>query len=177
MSYLESALAFDASDNPVEAANAYEEAIKQEDVGLDAFMNLAVLYFECTDPGYFCAKKLDQEFINRASAGMFRVLEQSYTRFGHQPEALFWKLYFDWFSKFADPRYDDCRQLAKATPVACLHLLGEPDGKAYCEPGLTVPQAEALLQAVKSRKTVRERYIDSVVRSWLNIARHSGRPL
>jgi hypothetical protein len=159
MTLIDTALEFDALDLPVQAANAYEEAIGSEQADLSAYMNLAVLYFESTDPGYAAAKKLDPEFTARASAGMYRVLRLATRRFGSYPEAAFWNIYFNWFSKYDDPNFDEARELAKKTPIAYLHLLGAPDGKRYLK------QARGLLENVKKRRTVRERYIDSVVRS------------
>ena len=48
----EKALALDAQDLPLEAAQAYEEAIAASDADVETFINLAVLYFVCVDGGY-----------------------------------------------------------------------------------------------------------------------------
>ena len=49
MTFLERALLLDLQNNPLEAMPAYESAINQENVGLETYLNLFVLYFECLD--------------------------------------------------------------------------------------------------------------------------------
>jgi hypothetical protein len=48
----EKALKLDAQDLPLDAAQAYEEAVAASEADFETFMNLAVLYFVCTDGGY-----------------------------------------------------------------------------------------------------------------------------
>jgi hypothetical protein len=155
LSILRQALEFDLLDAPVEAAKSYEDALKSDDATKQLFLNLALLYFECCDAGYAAEHRIGQEFLQRASEGMFRVLEQSTIRFGRQAEVVFWRIYFKFILIGSDPEYDQCRELAKETIVPSFHLLTAPYGAQY------VSRVEELLRRVAERSTFYERYIHS----------------
>ncbi len=93
--YSELSRHFDARDLPVEAAWAYELALREERIGFDAFANLAVLYFTCMDFGYAAAHKLEMEFVKAAHYRSRTVLDLAERRFGARGEIRFWRHYFD----------------------------------------------------------------------------------
>ncbi|WP_152541373.1 hypothetical protein [Kallotenue papyrolyticum] len=161
MSFKEDAASFDARDQPVEAAQAYEMAIASSEADLDTYINLAVLYFVCNDGGYAAHHKLSQSFLSVAWDRAFELLDEAELRFGEHPETSFWKLYFSFVLLGADPSFNACEQLTHGsrTLVPYFHLFSSPEGERYRQP------AEKLLQLVSAGATAKERYIKSVLES------------
>jgi hypothetical protein len=153
----QAAAGFDADDRPLEAARAYEAALADPETGLETFLNLAVLYFVCTDPGYFSHHHLSNTFIELAWRRANAVLTEAETRFGSHPEIEFWRRYFSFVRLGDKPFTSLCEQLAMSgtSLVPYLHLFTSPAGERYRE------KAEELLKAVERGATAKERYIRS----------------
>lgn len=93
--YRDVALHFDGADVPVEAAWAYELALRDDSSTLEDHLNLAVLYFTCLDFGYAATHRLAMPFVNAAHNRCREVLDLAELRFGTRGEILFWRRYFD----------------------------------------------------------------------------------
>lgn len=163
----EQARVFEAKDQPVEAAQAYEDLIASAQANLDTYLNLAVLYFECMDFGYLAHHKLSDSFIKLAWERRTELLKDAERRFGWHPEIEFWRRYFSYIYGGEAPFFDACERFVKTgeTLVPYLHLVCAPAGERYRQ------QAEELLKSVRAGRTVKERYIKSVVESALRAAR------
>lgn len=159
---------WDALDKPIEAAQAYEEALTDSEVIIDTYLKLAVLYFVCNDGGYAAYHKLSLEFVNKAWDRMFQLLDEAEKRFGRQGEIDFWRHYFKFILLGEDPAYESSESLVlnNITIIPSFHLLTSPQSKQYWE------QAEQLLELVTAGSTVKDRYIRSVLKSaMLRLAR------
>ncbi|OGK97777.1 MAG: hypothetical protein A3I14_08860 [Candidatus Rokubacteria bacterium RIFCSPLOWO2_02_FULL_73_56] len=159
MSASEEAAMWDAQERPVEAVEAYERAIAEPDAGLDTFLNLALLYLECTDPSYIHHHKLSGFLVAAAEQRMPEVLEEAERRFGASSEIEFWKLYLPYAHAGAEPFVNECERLAEAgtSLVPYFYLFNASDGRRYR------PEAERLFSEVQRRRNARERYIWSVL--------------
>lgn len=156
---LRDALVFDAEERPVQAADAYEQAIAAADVSLEAYLNLAVLYFECLDFGYVSYHRLGDDFVARAARRMTEVLDEAQTRFGQNSEIEFWRRYFRYVHAGAEPFVDACRTIAASgtSLVPYFYLFAATDGQLYRQ------EAGRLFESVALGKTARERHIKSVL--------------
>lgn len=154
---------FDACEQPVEAANAYERAIDSGEQSIEAFIDLAVLYWVCTDGGYLAHHHLSQEFVDRADRRAREVLDEAARRFGPNAEIAFWQYYFDHISygKPSDASFCEALLESGESLVPSFHL--------YCLTGKAThrQRCEALRSAAKNRRTERERYLWSVADSAL----------
>lgn len=161
MNVKEQAAALVYREQPIEAAQAYETVIASGEAELDTYLNLAVLYFVCTDGGYATAWSLPTNFINVAGNRMFALLNEAEQRFGMQAEIEFWKKYFAFISLGEEPFDDACTALVECgtslVPFFYLFAFTGPEGKQYRL------QAEQLLLTVSAELTEKERYIKSVL--------------
>jgi esterase/lipase superfamily enzyme len=89
---------FDAHERPVEAAKAYEEAIRKNCASLETYLNLAALYFVCQYGGYAAHHRLAEEFLNQAWNRFGQVLNEAEAKFGPDSEIDFWRHYFRFMS-------------------------------------------------------------------------------
>lgn len=161
MTSLEKARLLDAKDEPVQATEAYEQAIEQSDANLDTFLDLAVLYFTCTDGGYLAVHHLSNEFVRKAGVRMYEVLEHAEDQYDERSEILFWRLYFRWIWGEGEPFLKEAEQLAARgeSLVPYFYLFSASNGKKYRE------EAQHLFDLVKNASTARKRYIKSILES------------
>ena len=161
----EEAMMLDAQDLPVDAAQAYEEAIAASDADFDTFINLAVLYFVCVDGGYATHHGLSQEFINHAWERAYELLDEAESRFGNQSEIAFWRHYFRFVVLGEAPFVETCAHLLQsgASLVPSFYLFTSPGGDPYR------PQALELLERVQEGKTAKQRYIRSILAKRLKV--------
>jgi len=159
----EDAPLFGKRDEPVQAAQAYEQAIQESTGDLDLFLNLAVLYFVCTDPGYASHHRLSDDFVKIAWDKANKVLDEAESRFGTQAEIIFWRHYFRFVVLGEEPFVDTCRQLAHSSPslVPYFYLFTSPGGWEYRR------EAEQLLELVRDGTTAKKRYIRSILKDRL----------
>ena len=151
------------ADHPAslyDAASAYEEVIQEEDAPLDAFVNLAVLYWNCLDPGFNAGWQLSNAFIRLAGERYKTVLYAAEERFGYKRETEFWKLYFDYVT-LGEPEFNSQCEALVAEPMDSLvpyfYLYSRPNGQVHWQ------QALELLGSCKLVLTIKNRYIISVM--------------
>lgn len=161
MTTLEKARSLDESGNLVEAATKYERAIDQGGVGIDVYLDLAVLYFVLLDPGEAAARHLTEEFLDRAWHRANELLREAESRFGPNSEVEFWKRYFGHVVLGTDAFVDECRDLAEVEEslVPYFYLYAEAGGHAF------QAEADRLLLQVTAGMTARARYIKSILES------------
>ena len=172
MSAREEAAKWDAMDQPLEAAKAYESAITESGTTVETFLDLAVLYFKCTDPGYFSQHHLPDDFVDLAWRRANAVLGHAEILFGWHPEIAFWRRYFSFVRLGDEPFDDECERLAGSgkSLVPYFYLFTTKRGEQYRE------KAQELLDAVKSGRTARERYIRSILEPRLTKRRRPNAP-
>lgn len=163
MTFRDIGLRFDAEDQPVEAARAYEQAITASAADLDTYINLVLLYFVSNDFGYAAHHHLPQSFVNVAWDRMFEVLDTAEKRFGPHPELTFWKGYirFIWLGQSLS--VEECVALTRSgqTRVPFLYMFGfapNAEDRARYADG-----AAELLREVQLGRTAKERYVRSVL--------------
>ena len=157
MTALQKARELDARDDPVGAITAYEQAIANEDVGFDVFLDLAILYFKCADFGYASAHHLPQEIEEKSHSRAKELLREAEHRFGASPEVSFWQRYID-FVVLAEPHFEEeARGIANQGGVDVYIYLFSTAGKEYAD------KARDLLKSVAAGRTARERYIKGVL--------------
>lgn len=157
--YLEQAAAFDAQDRPMEATQAYEKAMRVGEANLETYLNLAVLYFVCTDGGYLAHHNLSEEFIDAAWRRANELLDEAQSRFGSQAEIEFWRRYFSFIVLGEEPFVRECEKLVRShsTLLPFFYLFTSPSGEKYLK------QAQQLFEAVKDGATAKKRYVRSVL--------------
>ncbi|HEU0180090.1 MAG TPA: hypothetical protein VFV58_38125 [Blastocatellia bacterium] len=158
MTSREIALELDAEDRPIEAANAYEEAIKEADADFYLYMNLAILYFVCTDGGYASYHNLSNEFVDRAWDRAIKLLDEAESRFGRNDEIEFWRRYIRYIVLGEDESIMEReRFIYSRSLIPYFYLFISGDGKDYYS------EAQNLLEQVANGSTAKERYIKSIL--------------
>jgi hypothetical protein len=162
MTKLEKAILQDSKITPEPAALAYEEAI-QDGAGIDAFLNLAVLYFVCNDGGYAAHHYLSVEFLEVAWKRGFEVLHEAESRFGKQGEIEFWRIYFNFILLGGALEVEQCQLIAERDSILVpyFHLFSQQKGDRF------LSQALDLLNMVRVGQTEKQRYIKSVIEATL----------
>ncbi|WP_050726527.1 hypothetical protein [Vulgatibacter incomptus] len=142
------------------AASRYEELISQEEAPFAVLMNLAVLYWQATDPGMVGAKSLTPNFSATASRRIPELLTEAERRFSGRSEPRFWRRYIDW-ADLGDPFcVDECFEFLLEDPeslVPAMHIFAFSRGKD------AESEAIELLQQCRDDMTTRSRYIASVI--------------
>ena len=162
MTSREVALALDAQQRPVEAAEAYEVAIREPRAELDLFLNLAALYAVSIDVGFLAAHRLPDEFVGRAHARAVQVIDEAASRFGETTDIAFWRTYVDFLVGREVPpgTYEGLAQRGDSLlPLYGLFL--QSGGTRYRA------EAEALRDQMKDRQSERARLLHSVLESAL----------
>ena len=158
----------DRNDEPIAAAKAYEEWLATGTAPLDAYLDLALLYFLANDGGYAAHHKLPASFLNIAWRRIPEVLDEAEHQHGPHPEIKFWRRYVrfillgeDWMTA------EDCMRLIESgeTRTPYFYLFGSFAGLRPEEAEHYRPDVMSLLEEVSEGATARERYIRSVVHS------------
>lgn len=159
--YRDLALHFDAADLPIEAAWAYELALRDESFTLEEHLNLAVLYFTCLDFGYAAAHHIAMPFVNAVHDRCREVLDIAESRFGTRGEILFWRRYFDVaeLGEVAPP--EAWLKLAELgdTDLPFVYLAVFVDKATYGE------RAAQAVERLRDRNTARARLLRSLMSS------------
>jgi hypothetical protein len=154
------ALHLDIAQDIEKAARTYEEAIRMPDITLDAFINLACIYWESTDFGFNAAMSLEAEFVKIAGTRMWEVLDQAENKYIAYPEITFWRMYFKFTTLGEPPFVEKCLELVEqpnSTLVPYFHIYDQTKDKAY------LPKARLLYQQVSDMKTTKNRYIIGIL--------------
>lgn len=159
MTIEEQSAMLDAEDRPIEATQAYEKAAAKPDANIDTFLNLAVLYFVCTDGGYLAHHQLQSDFVDNAWKRANELLDEAELRLGAESEVQFWRRYFSFIVLGDDLPVEECERLANSgtSLVPFFYLFNSYGGSKYKE------QAQQLYEAVKDGTTAKKRYIRSLL--------------
>lgn len=104
MNFFEEAVREDINGDYIQASALYEKSIERAD-NPDAYINLAVLYFQFTDFGINASQKLPVEFIRKALGRFDEVINLGMAKFPQNGEMKFWSKYFR-FSSMGDKLED-----------------------------------------------------------------------
>lgn len=148
-----------------EAARAYEEAMRGGETTIDALLNLAVLYWQATDPGMASAAvPLSAGFFERAARRCPDLLAEASDRYPGSAEVRFWTRYIAWAERGEVLGPESCRQWLREEPEVlepAMHLFALTDGVEGR------PEAERLLRRSREAGTFRGRYVASVIEAVL----------
>lgn len=150
----------DMDNDLVEAADCYEQIVQAECAPLEAYLNLSVLYWQCTDYGFNTGHNLSVEFIHKAGERYQMLLQEADRCYPYHPEVRFWMLYCDYVTLGEPPFVEDCKKLVAATRellVPYFYLYSAYNGQKYQE------QANRLLDECLKHPTVKNKYIISVI--------------
>lgn len=159
VSALDRAIALEAADRVVEAADLYEEILRGGRVRLDAYLNLAFLYWQSTEFGFMAALGLDDEFVARSEMRYKEILDECDRVFPGETETIFWRRYFP-YASLAEPDFDQevmefVHQDGSLVPYFYLYVAS--NGSRF------VAEAEELLQVCRTQRTLKNRYIISMI--------------
>lgn len=146
------------------AAAGYEEVLAGGEVSLEVLLNLAVLYWQATDPGMAAAKKLSSDFLATAGRRFPELLAEAQQRYPTSTEPRFWRRYIAWADLGEPFGSDECRKLLRedpATLVPAMHLFAISNGKE------AKAEALELLRRCQEDGTTRARYVASVIQAVL----------
>jgi hypothetical protein len=157
---------YEEDENPVRAAEAYEEAIRDENVDLSTYLDLAAIYFECNDSGFSAYHHLTDEYVDDAYTRFFELMAIAEEKYGPQSEVKFWVLYFKHIHLGDELKTSKVKEIVdenqSLVPFFFLYH-SEADAEKYR------PNAQKLYEAVKQGKTTRQRYIKSILEEKLSM--------
>jgi hypothetical protein len=168
---LDEAVAADRRGDLQAAADGYEAALAAGPRPLALLVDLAVLYWQATDPGLAAARQLGPDFLARAGARVPELLAEAARRFPARSEPRFWLCYVAWADLGEPFERDVCRAFLREDPgtlVPALYLYSTSGGSD------AEASARALLEACRQEGTTRARYVVSVIEGVL--ARRARRP-
>lgn len=156
------ALELDIAQEVVKAAEAYERILAKADAPLDAYLNLANIYWHSVHAEFNTSHKLAPEFIRRAEVRMKQVLHEAERQFPGTPEIGFWYLFFDHIFLDKGPLFNQCKRLVHQSncsliPCFCLRCFGYKHAWKY------EVQVKDLHESIKNEPTIKNRYIVSVI--------------
>ncbi len=159
------ALDLDVRQELEAAAHAYEQIIAQPDAPLDAYLNLACLYWRCIDFEFTWSLNLEIAFIWRAGERVWQVLDAAEAAYPDCAEIRFWRAYFRLTMLDSPPFVEKCRALAAqphAPLVPYFYLYSATQDSHYRE------QASRLYCEAQTTLTTKNRYIVSVLESFFS---------
>jgi len=166
MGLIKRARGFELLDKPVEAAEAYEEAIRTTSVPLDVYVDLVALYFVCTDPNYYAGHQLPLEFVERLYDRALELEAEVLENFGYNSEIRFWIKFIDDVLNGRPFAKDEYKEIANSGVSSVPYLVVHrefPDNEYYQKRA-----KEAYLMSL-GKETARNRYIFSI------LSKHFGR--
>lgn len=128
-------------------------------------MNLAVLYWQATDPGMAAAHRFDRAFLAKADRRCIELLDDACVRFAGHTEPRFWMRYIDWADLGEAFEAAECQRLLNEEPsclVPAMHLFALSQGRQAEEPAMS------LLARCRREGTTRASYIASVIEGVLH---------
>jgi len=146
---------------PVEAAWAYEVAIRAPDASLDLFLNLVAIYYSANDFGYAAARDLDRTFADAAYYRAIEILDEATVRFRGHPEVATWRLLLEERVVGAEPEPGSYENLASHPQALLAPLLA-------LEPPATTARLAEISRSLADpslRETERGRYLASLLGS------------
>jgi hypothetical protein len=162
------ALEADRAEDIERAAELYEEAHTAGDASLDLLINLAVLYWQATDPGLAAAKHLSRDFLDRAYRRTRELLREAGGCYPTSQAPRFWQRYIAWADLGEELTIEDCYDFLRAEPAylePAVHIFGTTEGARAAN------EAAELLKQAKAAGTVRGGYVASVIEGVLHRTR------
>lgn len=166
------------TDNPIAAkwkaqASQYELSLHQRPDDIDVWMNLAILYWQATDPGVSAGTGMSVDFFTFAADRLAVLLTEGRERFAGRAPAEFWTRYIEWIEYGQPLEVAECREW----------LAREPEFKDPALFGfMTTPGAPCdddivqLLAECRKQDTVRAGYLVSVIESAMQRNRQLADP-
>lgn len=163
---IEAAVALDVARDIDGAVAAYERLIADRKATADVYINLALIYFECNDPGFVHHYKLSDEIVSKSWNRMTEVLELGRAACGDPAEMRFWLRYFRFIYLDGALSVDDVLTLAQEDDpsVVPYFYLFNATGDARWR-----PQAEVLYNTTAALPTVKNEYIHSMLENSLKL--------
>jgi len=159
------AIELDVAGRIEDAAEQYERAIAERGVPIEAFLNLAFIYWQATDYGFLTTHGLTPAFVERADTRCSEILEEAQDRYPDHLELVFWSRYFDYMT-LGEPPLDDGRFLeamkrdrVEASLVYLFPLRPTPE---------CLPAVRRMIADAEREPTTKNRYIVAVLRGALN---------
>ena len=167
MTYLAAAAELDLHDLPLQAAWAYELGLREHDVAASDFINLIALYFLCADAGYAAHHHLGDLFVQKSEDRFFELIAEAERVVGPNAEITFWRDYYAYIHHGAEPIEQVCQDLVlrSGSLVPYMYLYAFVDRERFAQ------QARRLHDEIQGGRTVRERYLKSVLESHAVTAR------
>jgi hypothetical protein len=141
------------------AASRYEASLANG-ANLDMSLNLAVLYWQATDPGMAAAQKYLPRFYAMAGRRFRELLAEAQRQFPDRTEPRFWSRYIAWADLGEPFSSNECMDLLREEPtclVPAMHVFALSDGTE------ARPEALELLRQCHDDPTTRTRYMASVI--------------
>lgn len=165
---LSEARAADRAGELQSAAELYEQALATGDHSLQVLLDLALLYWQSTDPGLAAAKKLESEFLARAGIRARELLGEAVRAHPVSTASRFWQRYIEWADLGEPLDAEECKRLLREDPtvlIPAMHVFAESQGRDM--------QAEAheLLEKCRDDGTTGARYVVSVIEGVIKRAR------
>lgn len=157
---LDDARKADREGRLIEAATLYEEALSEGRLPVDALMDMAILYWQATDYGYWTGKELPLAFVRRAGIRFREILELAQAQFPGSAEPVFWQRYTRWADVGEPLAEAECIGMLQEDPtslVPSMHIFATSEGRSHSQ------EAMRLLSDCKARETTRTKYISSVI--------------
>lgn len=156
------------------AAARYEEVLAAGDHSLQVLLNLALLYWQATDPGLATVKKIGPEFLSRAGRRTPELLEEATRLYPRSTAARFWKRYIAWADLGESLEAEECMQLLREDPavlIPAMHVFAVSQGRDM------KAEAHQLLQQCRKDGTTGARYASSVIEGVMKrTGQHQGGP-
>jgi hypothetical protein len=146
------------------AATRYEALLGDAEVSVDVLLNLAILYWQATDPGIAASKRLSPEFLGLAASRVPTLLAVARTRYQDRTEPRFWDRYIAWADLGEPLTLHECRHLLEQQPselTPAMHIFALTEGNEARR------EALELLRWCARERTTRANYVASVIRGVL----------
>ena len=151
------------------AAAQYEDALAAGEHSLQLLLDLALLYWQSTDPGLAAAKNLGPDFLARAGRRTSELLEQAAQAFPGSTAVRFWKRYIAWVDLGEPLDVEECTQLLQDDPTVlapAMHVFAASRGQDMRT------EAHELLRQCREDGTTGARYVASVIEGVIKRAGH-----
>ena len=153
------------------AAAQYEEVLAAGDHSLEVLLNLALLYWQATDPGLAAAKNIGPDFLTKAGRRTPELLEEATRLHPGSTAVQFWKQYIAWADLGEPLDVDECKRLLREAPavlVPVMHVFAASQGRDMKR------EAHALLEQCRDDGTTGARYVASVIEGVMKRSGHHG---
>ncbi len=168
---IKDAIEADRSGDFEAAAELYERIIQSGASSFRVLVDLAILYWQATDPGVAAGHGLSAEFMNRAAIRKERLLDEAIRSFPNCNEAQFWKRYIAWADMGEPLSIKECEGLlrddrAGIVPAMFIFMASGCDRM--------IPAARQLLRQSRREGTAKARYVASVIEASARRAKLQG---